>query len=90
VAVQAGIPMLLEKPVSDDVDSALQLVGAAEKAGVRILVGHHRRHSPLTQKAREIVQSGRLGRITAVNGLCLFLKPRGHLEKLPFLTARIG
>ena len=83
VAVQAGIPMLLEKPVSDDVDSALQLVEAAEKAGVRILVGHHRRHSPLTQKAREIVQSGRLGRITAVNGLCLFLKPYETTSRAP-------
>jgi predicted dehydrogenase len=80
LAVQAGLPMLLEKPISDDVDSALKLVEAGEKAGVPILVGHHRRHSPLTQTAREIVQSGRLGKITAVNGLCLFLKPRDYFE----------
>src|SRR5215207_10712690 len=33
-AVKAGVPMLLEKPVSGDVESALQLVEAAEKAGV--------------------------------------------------------
>src|SRR6516162_9262433 len=46
-AVNAGVPMLLEKPVSDDVESAMGLVDAAEQAGVPILVGHHRRHSPL-------------------------------------------
>lgn len=80
LAVQAGLPMLLEKPISDNVDSALKLVEAGEKAGVPILVGHHRRHSPLTQTARVIVQSGRLGKITAVNGLCLFLKPRDYFE----------
>ena len=57
-AVEAGVPMLLEKPVSGDVESALQLVEAAEKAGVAILVGHHRRHSPLIQRAREIVEFG--------------------------------
>lgn len=38
-AVKAGVPMLLEKPVSGDVESALRLVEAAEKAGVAILVG---------------------------------------------------
>src|SRR3954462_7273928 len=74
-AVEAGVPMLLEKPVSGDVESALQLVEASEKAGVTILVGHHRRHSPLIQRAREIVESGRLGKLTAVTGLCLFQKP---------------
>ena len=80
-AVEAGVPMLLEKPVSGDVDSAMRLVDAAEAASVPILVGHHRRHSPLIQRAREIVASGRLGKITAVTGLCLFQKPaQGYFD----------
>ena len=80
-AVAAGVPMLLEKPVADDLDSAWQLVAAAEAAEVPVLVGHHRRHSPLIQRARAIVQSGHLGRITAVSGLCLFRKPdRGYFD----------
>src|SRR3954452_8906408 len=74
-AVAAGVPMLLEKPVSGDVDSGMELVEASEKAGAAVLVGHHRRHSPLIQRAREIVESGRLGKLTAVTGLCLFQKP---------------
>src|SRR5262249_39277632 len=45
-AVRARVPMLLEKPVADDIDGALALTTAAEQAGVPILVGHHRRHSP--------------------------------------------
>src|SRR3954464_13593998 len=36
--VRAGVPVLLEKPVSGDVESALQLVTESEKAGVPILV----------------------------------------------------
>ena len=79
-AVRAGVPMLLEKPVSGDVESAMELVNAAEAANVPILVGHHRRHSPLIQRAKEIVGSGRLGKITAVNGLCLFRKPKDYFE----------
>ncbi len=80
-AVAAGVPMLLEKPVSVDVESALRLVETAEEAGVAILVGHHRRHSPLIQRARMIVESGRLGQVTAVTGLCLFQKPnQGYFD----------
>lgn len=80
-AVAAGVPMLLEKPISDDLVGAKRLVEAAEASGVSILVGHHRRHSPLIRRAREIVQSGRLGSITAVTGLCLFRKPASYFEE---------
>ena len=79
-AVRAGVPMLLEKPVSDELATALHLVTMAEAAGVPILVGHHRRHSPLIQRARAIVQSGRLGRITAVSGFYLLRKPASYFE----------
>ena len=79
-AVAAGVPMLVEKPVSDDLASARRLVDAAESAGVPILVGHHRRHSPTIRRARAIRESGRLGRLTAVNGFCWFLKPPGYFE----------
>jgi predicted dehydrogenase len=38
-------PELVEKPIAEDVASATKLVGAAEAAGVPLLVGHHRRHN---------------------------------------------
>lgn len=74
-AVHAGVPVLLEKPVSDDLPSANLLVEAAEKAKVAILVGHHRRHSPLIKAAKTLIESGKLGRMTIVNALCWFRKP---------------
>jgi predicted dehydrogenase len=67
--VAAGIPMLVEKPIADDVASARQLVEAAEKAGVAILVGHHRRHNPLIQAARQTLASGAIGTIVAVHAM---------------------
>jgi predicted dehydrogenase len=78
--VEAGIPMLMEKPVSDDVAGGWELVAAAEQADVPILVGHHRRHSPLIQEAKAVVASGAIGRVTAVNGLCWFLKPKHYFD----------
>jgi predicted dehydrogenase len=78
--VAHGVPMLMEKPVCDSVDEARRFADATEKAGVPVLVGHHRRHSPLTQRAKTIIASGRLGKVTAVHGFCWFLKPKDYFE----------
>jgi len=78
--IQHGVPMLMEKPVCDTVAQALQFADAAEQTKVAVLVGHHRRHSPLTQRAKSIIDAGRLGRITAVSGFCWFLKPTHYFE----------
>ncbi len=79
-AIQAGIPALIEKPIADDVASGLRLVEAAEGTGVDLLVGHHRRHNPIIQAAREIVVSGRLGRIVAVHGFFWLTKPAEYFD----------
>src|SRR5215831_1940926 len=75
VAARAGVPILVEKPISNDIASATNLVEAAERAGVPILVGHHRRHSAHIRKAKEILDSGRLGQVAAVNAFCFYRKP---------------
>ena len=69
------VPIIIEKPIADDVASALDLVEAAEKAGVPTMVGHHRRHNPIMRKAAEIIAGGGIGRVVAVNGLWLSHKP---------------
>jgi len=54
--IAAGVPALIEKPLADSVDEALRLCAAAERAAAKILVGHHRLHSPLLASACAIVQ----------------------------------
>jgi predicted dehydrogenase len=78
--VERGIPMLVEKPIADTVQAARELVRAADRAGVPILVGHHRRHNPLIEKARDIVRGGRLGRLAAVSALWLLQKPPEYFD----------
>lgn len=56
------------------------LVAAAEAAGVPLLVGHHRRHNPMIQKAKEIVTSGRLGKLVSVHGFFWLMKPDDYFE----------
>jgi predicted dehydrogenase len=71
---ERGIHMLVEKPIADTVESAMRLVEAAERAGVTLLVGHHRRHNPIIARAREAVRGGSLGRLTAVSAQWMLLK----------------
>jgi predicted dehydrogenase len=78
--IARGIPVLVEKPVADDVASALELVEAAERKGVPVLVGHHRRHNPIMRKAAEIIAGGGIGRVVAVNGLWLSHKPKDYFN----------
>jgi len=71
----AGYPMLIEKPIATSSIEAQKIVEAAAANGVPVLVGHHRRHNPLIQKARSLIDEGILGRIATVHGTCWLLKP---------------
>lgn len=77
---QAGVPALIEKPVTDTVAAAQRLCAAIKRTGVPMLVGHHRRHNPIIKAAREAVATGRLGQLTAVVGLWLLKKPDDYFD----------
>jgi predicted dehydrogenase len=73
--MDAGVPVLLEKPITPTVVEAEELVAYQTKTNAPILIGHHRAHSPIMAKALEVVQSGKLGQLVAVMGSALFVKP---------------
>jgi predicted dehydrogenase len=60
---QAGIHVLVEKPVADSCEASWAAVEAARKAGIVALVGHHRRYYPAVHAARRIVADGGIGRL---------------------------
>jgi predicted dehydrogenase len=78
--VERGIPVLVEKPITETVESAKKLVAAAKQADVPLLVGHHRRHSAILAQARDVIRSGKLGRVTSVTAFTTFLKPDPYFE----------
>ena len=73
--IRAGIPVLVEKPVGHTLEEGKRLVETAERGNAKLLVGHHRPHSPILHKAVEIVKSGVLGPIVGVIGSAVFYKP---------------
>lgn len=78
--IAAGVPVLLEKPVGVQLGEVRELVAASAHAGVPVLVGHHRRHNPLIARARELVRSGSLGRLTTVTALWQLQKPDSYFD----------
>jgi len=84
LCIDAGLAMLLEKPIAPTVAEALQLIDAADKVKARLLIGHHRAHSPIMAKAREVVTSGVLGPLVAVTGSATFYKPDHYFADAPW------
>lgn len=75
-----GVHSLVEKPVADTLAEAQRIIDAVDKSDTRVLVGHHRRHSPLIQEAREVVAGGMLGKLIGVSMLWTLLKPNDYFD----------
>ncbi|GEO08805.1 Gfo/Idh/MocA family protein [Segetibacter aerophilus] len=62
-AAEAGKMILCEKPLSRTLEEGRQMVDAIEKAGVNNTVWYNYRRLPAVTLAKQIVASGKLGRI---------------------------
>ena len=78
--VEAGVPVLVEKPVGVHLDEVRALVEASRRHDVPVLVGHHRRHNPLIAKAHQVIADGKLGRLINVTALWQLQKPDSYFD----------
>ena len=65
-ALESGKDVYIEKPLTYTVDEGLEIIAAVKKTGRILQVGSQNISSPLQAKAREIIESGRLGQITMI------------------------
>ena len=79
-AVQRGWHVLVEKPLAESLDAADRMISAAHDAGVHILVGHHRRHHPAVARAKEIIDTGDLGRPVVASLIWAMRKPDDYFD----------
>ncbi|MCE9639055.1 MAG: Gfo/Idh/MocA family oxidoreductase [Betaproteobacteria bacterium] len=66
-AAKAGKNILCEKPFAMKVEHAREMVAACRDAGVVLRIAHQIRLDAAIVRAREIVRSGRLGRLAEVS-----------------------
>lgn len=63
MAIEKGYDLLLEKPVSENISACKKLLMRARETNTQVTVCHVLRYAPFYQKAKEIIESGKLGRI---------------------------
>jgi predicted dehydrogenase len=82
--LEARLPTFVEKPIAPRVSDGEKLAREVENKKARVLIGHHRAHSPIMMKAKEVVDSGVLGRLVAVMGSATFFKPDHYFVEGPW------
>ncbi|MFA7406254.1 MAG: Gfo/Idh/MocA family oxidoreductase [Anaerolineaceae bacterium] len=62
-ALQAGKHVLCEKPMATSLSDARKMLDAAKASGKQLMIAQNQRLEPAHVKAKEIIQSGELGKI---------------------------
>ncbi len=65
-AVNKGLHVLCEKPLTTSVKEALALVEAARSFRRVIFPAHNYKHAPVVKFAKEVIESGKIGTVRAV------------------------
>lgn len=66
-ALEAGCPVIGEKPMAASMDEARRMVRTAERTGKLYMVSQSRRWNPRHDQVRLAVEQGALGKLTTVN-----------------------
>jgi len=82
--LEAGVAVLLEKPVATEYSQSLRLVDAVARLRGRLLVGHHRRHHPAIARALSAIRRGEIGEVVAVSGLWSARKEDAYFTDAPW------
>ncbi|MEZ4730451.1 MAG: Gfo/Idh/MocA family oxidoreductase [Caldilineaceae bacterium] len=75
-----GLHLLVEKPIADSLGDAERIDKAAQRAGVHVLIGHHRRHNPLLAQTRTLLHQGAVGKLIGVSVLWTIRKPDEYFQ----------
>lgn len=79
-AAQRGWHMLIEKPVTDTLEDADALAAAIAKAGVRSLVGHHRRYHDSLEQLQRMLKGGAIGTPVTATLIWAMKKPDDYFQ----------
>lgn len=68
-ALELGYDILMEKPISPDLEDCKRVLAAAHRTGRKVVVCHVLRYAPFYRRIKEILDSGVLGELVCVQGI---------------------
>jgi predicted dehydrogenase len=77
-AMQAGKHIYLEKPMAHSIEEAFKIYDTAKRTNRFVQVGAHGTSDPKWHKSREIVRSGRMGKVLWAQGSYCRNNPKGE------------
>ena len=83
MAAEAGKHIIVEKPMALSLEDCDMMIDAAEKNGVRMVVGHTHSFDAPIMKMHEIISAGDLGPVTMINSFSygnFLYRPRSRQE----------
>lgn len=66
MAMQAGKPVYVEKPLAATYDDCVRINRVSEQTGIPCFVAYYRRYMPYFQRVKEIVKSGTIGQVMSL------------------------
>ncbi len=69
MALNSGCHVLVEKPMATSLEEAQKMIDTAKKKGLLLMVNQSQRRFPEHRKAKEVVESGILGKILHVTAM---------------------
>lgn len=66
-ALECGFNVVIEKPITFTLDEAKQLQAKLAETGLMLLLTHTYAGYPMVKEAREIIKSGKLGKVRKIN-----------------------
>lgn len=76
-AFEYGKHVLCEKPMAFSADEAKEMIAASEKSGKYLMMAHNQRLDNVSHKAKEILNSGKMGNVISFRGTFTTAGPDG-------------
>lgn len=66
-AIEAGVDVLVEKPISNNIEEAREMVRRARDKGVRLATNLNHRFVPAASKGKQLIEQGEVGPLLFIN-----------------------
>lgn len=84
-ALEYGFNVMVEKPLAGSVAEGQKVIDAAAKTDKFVAIGYQNTYDPEAAALKEIILSGKLGKLKKVNGLALMPRGRDYYARNPWV-----